>query len=190
MIVDVGAGTTDICHFYGAFPNPEDQLTLGYGGDHLDFDLRQAILDTYPEVQLSIAAARRIKERYGFVGTPTESISVQLPVRGSTPKTFDLTDILAHTCSRLAHQIVAGINELISKIDYERHENLLKGILLAGGGSQLRGLDKHIERELRHLGDVHVTRLYDSVFAGAQGALNLALRLPENCWESLLQAHA
>lgn len=190
MIVDVGAGTTDICHFYGAFPNPEDQLTLGYGGDHLDFELRQNILDAFPEVQLSIAATRRLKERYGFVGSPTEAITVQLPVRGSTPKSYDLTEILEHTCSRLANQIVVGIKELIAKIDYERHENLLKGILLAGGGSQLRGLDKHIERELRHLGEVQVTRLYDSVFAGAQGALNLALRLPENCWESLLQANS
>ncbi len=190
LIVDIGAGTTDLCHYYGAFPENHDQLTIGYGGDHLDLEIQHAVIEAFPEVYLSLMAARRLKERYGFVGSVTEPIVVSLPVRGTPPKQFDLTDVIRPVCTRLADRIVVALTELLNRIDYEKHELLLKNILLAGGGSQLRGLDKYIEKALATRGTVQVTRLFDSVFAGAQGALNLAMQLPVKCWDSLLQEQA
>lgn len=189
LIVDVGAGTTDICHFYGAFPEPDDQTTIGYGGDHLDLELQRTIQDHYPETHLSLKSTRAIKERYGYVGSNSEPVRVSLPVKGGPSQIFDLSSILQKTCETLAVHICEGIKALLCTIDFEKHEFLLKNILLAGGGSQLRGLDTFIERALSPLGTVQVTRIYDSVFAGAQGALNLAFHLPESCWESLLPEH-
>src|ERR1041385_8878733 len=36
LVIDIGAGTTDLARVYGAMPGPEDQITLPYAGDHID----------------------------------------------------------------------------------------------------------------------------------------------------------
>jgi len=69
--------------------------------------------------------------------------------------------------------------------DLLRPENLVDqvhGILLSGGGSQLRGIDWEIEESLRDHEAVKVSRVYDSVFAGAMGAFKLAVGMPSEQW--------
>ena len=58
-------------------------------------------------------------------------------------------------------------------------------IILAGGGSQIRGLDRVIEAAIMKNGDAKVTRVADATFAGAVGALNLAKSLPQDGWKQL-----
>ncbi len=187
MIVDVGAGTTDICHFYGAFPDVNDQLTVGYGGDHVDRDFRERVLAEHPQVQMSLTTARRIKEKSGFVGPSEHPVHVRLPVRQGAPQVFDLTECLQASCLQIADRVVQGILTVLEQIQFEGHAEVLENIVLSGGGGQLRGLDAYIESELNEYGYVHVTRLYDSAFAGAQGALYLARQLPDSMWSALQQ---
>jgi rod shape-determining protein MreB and related proteins len=187
LIVDIGAGTTDICHFYGAFPDVTDQLTVGYGGDHVDRDFRERVVAEHPQIQMSLATARRIKEKSGFVGTAEQAVHVRLPVRQGPPQVFDLTESLQASCLQIADRVVQGILTVLEQIQFEGHAEILENIVLSGGGGQLRGLDAYIESELNEYGYVHVTRLYDSAFAGAQGALHLARQLPESLWLALQQ---
>jgi rod shape-determining protein MreB and related proteins len=187
LIVDVGAGTTDICHYFGAFPEEEDQATIGFGGDHVDLELQRLVLQSHPNALFSLTTARRTKEKFGFLGAAVEPVVIRLPMRDGPPQDIDLTEMLRAACTQLADRVVEGLKRVLASVDYEYQAGVLRNIVLAGGGSQLPGLDKYIEQALADYGMVDVTRIYDPVFGGAQGALDLAMRLPASVWESLRQ---
>ncbi len=90
LVVDIGAGTIDLCPIYGTFPTEQDQVTLPLGGDAIDDCFHQELRKTYPEAQVSLNMAREIKEKYGFVHDVNEKAVVTLPVKGK-PQSFDVT---------------------------------------------------------------------------------------------------
>lgn len=184
LVVDIGAGTIDICPIYGTYPKEEDQVTVPLGGDSVDEVFCNNLRKLHPEMQLSLNMARGIKEKHGFVHDLDERVVVSLPVSG-VPTPFDVTDALKEACSSIVAPIVAGIREVIAKFDPEFLRPMLDNVLLGGGGSQLRGLDRLLEQSLEPLGGAKVTKVYDSVFAGAVGALKLAMNMPPQNWEQL-----
>lgn len=185
IIIDIGAGTVDYCYYYGAFPAEQDQATLGYGGDHVDQELRRAILEAYPEAKASDLAVRRIKERFGTVGDSVKEAMVDLPTRDGRIQKFDLTEVVRESCLNFANKITNGLAKHISTI--ENDDFFIDGakVLLAGGGSQLHGLDEYIEQALSISDRCEVVRIHDCKYAGAMGALELARKLPEDGWQFL-----
>jgi rod shape-determining protein MreB len=189
LVVDVGAGTTDLCPVFGTFPADEDQVTLPVGGDWIDQDFHQRIADLCPDAQVSRNMAREIKEKFGFVHDVDERVTVTLPVAGK-PKRFDLTEPLKAACRRIVPPIVAALRELVAGLDPEYRERLLRNVLLGGGGSQLKGLDLVLEEELQEFGPAKVKRAFDPVFAGAVGALKLAMGMPPDSWDCVREVRA
>jgi len=53
--------------------------------------------------------------------------------------------------------IVDQLETLIMKFDPEDQEEALKNIILAGGGSRIRGLDRMIARQMKDYGEVVVS---------------------------------
>lgn len=187
LVVDIGAGTIDICPLYGTYPREEDQVTLSIGGDVIDEEFHQRLVQAHPEAQVTVDMAREIKERCGFVHDVNESAIVTLPVEG-VPTTFDVTELLKDSCRRSVPPIVQGIRKVVARVHPKLQRDLVNNILLGGGGSQLRGLDGVIEQGLGPLGGGRVSKVYDSVFAGAVGALGLAMAMPTSGWNTLNQA--
>lgn len=186
LVVDIGAGTIDICPMFGAYPTDEDQVTLPLGGDLIDTEFLRRLSALYPDVQVTENMARLIKEKYGSVHDVNERAVVTLTANGC-PKQYDVTQPLMAACQTLVSPIVRALKDLVGKFHPEFQRRMLNNILLGGGGSQLRGLDRMIEEGLQELGGCKVTRVYDSVFAGAVGALKLAMAMPPSCWQTMQQ---
>ncbi|RME77553.1 MAG: hypothetical protein D6785_12555, partial [Planctomycetota bacterium] len=165
-------------------PTEEDQLTIHYAGDYVDEYLYKAMKENFPEAQFNMNMVKRIKEQYGFVKGVERKVKVQLPVNGK-PQTFDITDVLCEACSTLVGPILNSIHKLISSFDPEFQHKIRNNVILAGGGSQLLGLDLAIEEGLQELGGGKVLRVEEPLFGGANGALKLAQEMPMEYWERL-----
>ena len=184
LVVDIGAGTVDICPIYGTFPAEEDQVTLPCGGDFIDDAFVTQLRKAYPDVQISLNMAREIKEKYGFVHEINERAVVTLPVAGK-PKEIDVTEPLKSACRTLVQPIVQGLREVIARFDPEFQQKMLQNIVLGGGGSQLKGLDRVIEDAMKEYGGAKVKKVGDAVYAGAVGALKLAMGMPDEYWNQI-----
>jgi rod shape-determining protein MreB len=187
LVVDIGAGTIDLCPMFGTFPDDGDQLTIPFGGDEVDEEFYNRIVEAWPDARISRKMAREIKEKYGFVGTSEERVIISLPVKGK-PTDLDVTDHLKHACAKLLPPIVECVVELVARFDPESQHCLLNNILLGGGGSQLKGLPDQLEIALQPYGGGNVRRTHDSVYAGATGALKLAMGMPTEYWSKLENA--
>ena len=87
---------------------------------------------------------------------------------------------------RIVTPIVEGLHKLIASFDPEFQTRLKNRVLLAGGGSQIKGLDLAIETEMRkRLGAGRVVRIEEPVYGGANGALKIAHDMPAEYWEKL-----
>ncbi|MCK5341519.1 MAG: rod shape-determining protein [Desulfobulbaceae bacterium] len=184
IVIDIGAGTVDICGMKGTIPAPEDQVTMLKGGDFIDERLAAAIARRYHGVQITRSVACGIKEAHSFVGEPEEPVIVTLRADGK-PMQYDVTDEIRSVCESIVPDIVEHIETVIMKFDPEQQEETLKNIILAGGGSHIRGLDAMIEEQLQEYGDIEVTCVEDPDFVGSAGALQLAEEVPVDQWHEL-----
>lgn len=189
LVVDIGAGTIDICPIYGTFPGEEDQVTVPMGGDFIDEHFYELLRQALPEVQVSMNMIREIKEKYGFVHDVNEKALVTLPIAGK-PTQVDVTEPLKAACHTIVQPIVQGLREMIARFDPEFQQRMLQNIVLGGGGSQLKGLDRMIEEAMKEYGGAKVRKVGDAVYAGAVGALKLAMSMPDDCWNQLKNTEA
>ena len=185
LVIDIGAGTTDLCRMHGTMPEESDQITINYAGDYIDEQLSDLLKKTCEGAQFTIQMVKSIKERHASVADEMERVLVNLPVKGK-PTEFDITEQMREACRSICPPIVEGLGELIATFDPEFQEKLKNRVLLAGGGSQIKGLDTAIEREMHErLGGGKVIRAEEPMYGGANGALKIAHDMPAEYWEKL-----
>ena len=184
MIVDCGAGTIDLVRIHGTMPEEEDQITLNTAGNFLDSQLTTGILAEYPGVQLTSQIIKRIKEKHGYVSDTSDKVVVRLTDKGVQGE-YDITDVLQSSCLKMTDPICSAVQKLVGGFDPEFQEKIRNSIIVAGGGSRLKGIDRAIEKGLAKYGGGDVVCVQDSEFGGAVGALKMALEMPQNYWEKL-----
>jgi len=185
LVIDIGAGTTDLCRMHGTMPEDSDQITNTFAGDFVDDEIMKALKKAAPGAQYTKEMVKAIKERHSTVADQAIPIVVELPVNGK-PTAFDVTDAIRESCRKIIPPIVEGLGKLIATFDPEFQHRLKNRVLLAGGGSQIKALDLAIEVEMKHrLGEGKVLRIEEPVYGGANGALKIAHDMPEEFWEKL-----
>lgn len=184
LIVDIGAGTTDLCRMSGAIPTEEDQRSLTEAGNFLDKEITDAIHQQYPDVQLTPQIIKGIKEKHGYVSNSSDPAIVTLTKKGQ-PSSYDITEILHKSCLKLSDKIGEAVQSLVADFDPDFQETLRNNIIVAGGGSRLMGIDKAIEKSLDSYGGGRAMCIQDVEFCGANGCLKMCQEMPEEYWDKI-----
>jgi len=184
IVVDIGAGTTDLCAMKGRIPDEKNQVTIKKAGNSVDDVLLKALLERYPDTQVTINIVKRLKEQYGTVMKPKDPIVVKMRVAGKL-QAHDITDEIVESCSLIVPNIIEELEKLIIGYDPDFMEAAMSNIILAGGMSGIKGLDELIEQDLAEYGDVKVHITGDQLYTGAEGALMLGKDIPVKFWKQL-----
>ena len=91
---------------------------------------------------------------------------------------------MRRACEDILPGILETTAEMIARFDPEYQDAVRRNIILAGGGSQIRGLARRIEREMSAYGPCKVKCVEDPLFAGADGFLALAKEMPAEYCDS------
>lgn len=184
LIIDIGAGTVDFCIMHGTMPGEDDQRTLTMGGDYIDRQLLSLLRENYPTASFSETMVRGFKEEKSFVGTARSRVKVSVPVAG-VATTLDITEEMQRVCESIVAPMAEAVMDLISRYEPDFQEEVKNNLYLAGGGSQIRGLDTMLAEALKDYGTFKVGVIDDALYAGAEGALALAREMPDEYWEDM-----
>ncbi len=184
LVIDIGAGTTDFCIMHGTIPSEEDQKTILAAGDYIDDQLYSYLAEKYPNSRFNKNMVRQFKEEFSFVREIPGDMQVEIPV-GGKPVMHDIKNEVKRACESILPAIVETTTEMIARFDPEFQIKIKNNIVLAGGGSLIRGLREYLQDSLKEYGPCRVTSVEDPLFAGSDGALKLALDMPSKYWEQL-----
>ena len=148
MIVDIGGGTTEVAII--SISGVSYQRSIRVGGDELD----EAII-AYMKKAYGLLIGERTAEEIKFnVGSASaiEAGELSMDVRGrdataGLPKTIHITsqEIREEALKEVVLQIVDLVKNALDRCQPEHSADLIdRGIVLAGGGALIRGLDQVI----------------------------------------------
>jgi len=184
IIVDIGAGTLDVCRMHGTLPDEGDQKTLDKAGNYIDQVLFDMLKMKMPNARITLDIARKIKEKYAFVDKKFKAVSHEFYISGK-PVKYEITHEVKEASVSVLSDMLQTIRELVVSFEQEYQQNLLDNIVLAGCGSRIGDLEQTVKNELSNLGDVNVCLVDDPVYAGAIGGLKLAQDVPLEEWEKI-----
>jgi rod shape-determining protein MreB len=184
LIIDIGAGTVDFCIMHGSLPQEEDQRTILTAGDYIDQQLFNLVKDKHPDSAFNLNMIRTFKEENSFVGNSASPIKVKIPVDGK-PTVHTITEEVKKSCESIFPPIIETLAEMIAKFDPEYQNKIRNNIVIAGCGSQIRGVKEYLEDAMKEYGPCQVTTVDDPLFAGANGALTMAREMPKDYWAKL-----
>ncbi|MCM8813738.1 MAG: rod shape-determining protein, partial [Candidatus Omnitrophica bacterium] len=142
MIVDIGGGTTEIAIIsLGGIVCAE---SLRIGGDELDDAVIQHLKRNY-NLMIGERTAEEIKISIGSAYPLTEEVSSEIKGRDlitGLPKTVRVTSQeIREALSEPVSAIIESVRSILEKAPPELSADLVeRGIMMAGGGSLLRGL--------------------------------------------------
>jgi rod shape-determining protein MreB len=149
MIIDIGGGTTEMAVI--SLAGVVFSKSIRVGGDEMDASIINYLKRTY-NLMIGERTAEEIKIRIGSSYPLEEELTMDVRGRdlvAGLPKMINVTseEIREALCEPIA-QIVEATRITLERTPPELSADLIeKGVILAGGGALLRGLDKLISEE-------------------------------------------
>ena len=178
MIIDIGGGTTEFAVI--SLGGLVYSKSIRIAGDEMDDAIMEYLKKTY-NLMIGERTAEEIKIRVGSAYPLEEELSMDVRGRdliAGLPKTITITsDEIREALHEPIQAIVDASKVTLENTPPELASDLIdRGIVMAGGGSLLRGLDKRIAEETGlpvHIADDPLT----AVVLGTGQTLNMPLRL-------------
>lgn len=168
MIVDIGAGTTDISVI--TMKTAAHFKTLRFGGN----DIGEAICQYVKKEQgydIGMRTAEKIKKTLGYASLPEEELELSVPGKEHVthiPLLFSITSTEIYEALKDSVSLIASsILEVLEETPPELYSDICsEGIILTGGGAKLRGLSQALTDMLK----IPVSLSADSENCAAKGA--------------------
>ncbi len=191
VLVDIGGGTTDVAIFQDGIIRHTH--VIPFGGNIITDDIKDGC-------QVLRQQAEALKVNYGsaIASDDLDNQIVSIPgLRGKQPKEISVKN--------LAHIINARVEEIIEDVDHEirvsgYRNKLIGGIVLTGGGSQLKnlvqlvqymtGLDARIGYPIEHIVSKKIEEIKHPTYATCIGLLLKGFEDYENKYEEFQRTKA
>ncbi len=178
MIVDIGGGTTELAVI--SLGGIVYSRSIRIAGDEMDMAIMEYLRKTY-NLMIGERTAEEIKIRIGSAYPLEEELTMDVRGRdliAGLPKTITITSVeIREALQEPVRAIVDATKATLERTPPELAADLIdRGIVMAGGGSLLRGIDKLIAEETGlpvHIADDPLT----AVVLGTGQTLNMPLRL-------------
>lgn len=185
LIVDIGGGTTEVAVI--SLGGVVTAKSVRVAGDNMDNAIINHLKKTY-NVLIGERSAELIKMNIGSAlwEGPEEFYEIRgRDLISGLPKTVEVSSSeIQVALKETVEQIIEGIKECLEKTPPELASDIMdRGIVLAGGGSFLRGLDKLIAQETH----IPVYICEDPLLAVARGT-GIVLENIENLKKLLISA--
>ncbi|WP_035570995.1 rod shape-determining protein [Halonatronum saccharophilum] len=154
MVVDIGGGTTEVAVISLGGIVTKDSIRVG--GDELDDAIVHYIKNTY-NLMIGERTAEQIKISIGsaYISDNSEiSVEDTMDIRGrdlvnGLPKTIKVTaEEIQHALKEPVNDIIRAVKSTLEETPPELSADIMdRGIVMAGGGSLLTGLDQLISKE-------------------------------------------
>lgn len=171
MVIDIGGGTSEIAviALYGIVCD----ASVRVGGDEMDEAIINYLRRTY-NLLVGESTAEQIKFEIGSAYPLEQELEVEVKGRDLTagiPRTMKITSQeIRDALNEPVSAIVEAVKQALEITPPELSSDILdKGIIMTGGGSQLRGLDE----KLRHETNLPVNVIDDPLLCVCKGTAKI-----------------
>lgn len=151
MVVDIGAGSTDIVII--SLGGINDIETVRCGGDDVDNKLVELVAEKF-DVAIGIHDAEAAKMEVGLVhcSEQFENLSVEIigkSLETNRPKKVVIdSNLVADAVEPYIEQIISGLNIILERLSPELMAGVYNNAIAVGGSSGFRGLKERILEEI------------------------------------------
>ena len=150
MIIDIGGGTTDIAIL--SLGDIVISKSLKIAGNVFDNDIKEYIKDKY-KLLIGDRTSENIKHEIGTVYKEEKKRSIKVKGRDlitGLPKTITITsDEVSSALKTNMNKIIEATKQVLEETPPELAADIMEnGIMLTGGGSLIRGIDKLFHERL------------------------------------------